>query len=215
MGQQIRQIVGDDGPQRAQQSARGWFGGVRQRDDPGVAVDEPLEDRRGGAARYPAIGWRGNHRAGDHAAAAPTAAHHAVAAPAGFTALKLAGAAYLAYLGVRAMRRPSPVDGAEPPPIPMYQVFRDGLLINLLNPKVVLFFLAFLPQFVSGPETARGEMLVLGAVFFGIALVMDLGYALSGDLLRRVLRRRGAAARYQHIAVGTVYFGLAGYAALL
>src|SRR5438094_474883 len=82
--------------------------------------------------------------------------------PVAFAVLRYAGAAYLCWLGLRALRRPSTVDIAESHREPLPRLFCSGLLVNVLNPKVVLFFLAFLPQFVRPGDTARGQMAVLG-----------------------------------------------------
>lgn len=84
---------------------------------------------------------------------------------------------------------------------------------RLLNPKVVLFFLAFLPQFVTDPANARGEMLLLGAVFFAIALAMDLVYAVAGGAVSNAMRRRPSSVSRQHLVVGGIYLSLGAYAA--
>ncbi len=98
-----------------------------------------------------------------------------------FAVVKYAGAAYLVYLGIRAFRRRKPPTTFEAgaPQAPA-KTFRQGLLVKILNPKVALFFLAFLPQFV---DPARGpawsQILVLGALLAGLGLVSDSLYALA------------------------------------
>jgi threonine/homoserine/homoserine lactone efflux protein len=129
-------------------------------------------------------------------------------------ALAWAGAAYLAWLALQTLRSP-----AQPTTIEASarRTFFAGLLVNLLNPKVTLFFLAFLPRFV-GPgadlTTARLQMLTFGAVFFALALVVDLFYALAGAELSERLTARPGLLSAQRYTVVTVYIGLAGYAVL-
>ncbi len=83
-----------------------------------------------------------------------------------FTVMKLAGAAYLIYLGVRCIVSKTLFRPAAAAPIALSRVFWTGFLSNFLNPKVLLFTLAFLPQFVdAGSATAASEMLLLGALF--------------------------------------------------
>jgi threonine/homoserine/homoserine lactone efflux protein len=89
------------------------------------------------------------------------------ASPLAFTILRIAGGLYLIWLGAQAIARARPSAG--PPPVAddaLSRLFAKGLLANAINPKVILFFLAFLPQFV---ETARGhagwQIAQLGAVF--------------------------------------------------
>jgi len=99
-----------------------------------------------------------------------------------FTALKWIGAAYLLVMGVRLLRAPAPAPGQTPPaafePAPLGRVFRNGFLTNVLNPKVALFFLAFLPQFID-PATPNKTIafLLLGLIFSINALPVTLGYA--------------------------------------
>lgn len=127
-----------------------------------------------------------------------------------FDLVKLAGVAYLLYLGLRALFQREPDAQAEERPDAVARVFAEGALVNLLNPKVSIFFLAFLPQFVDpsvGPATT--QVLVLGALFFLIALVLDLLYVLVAGLLSGVLRR-GRARRY---VTGGIYLALAAFAA--
>ena len=82
------------------------------------------------------------------------------------------------------------------------------------HPKVALFFLAFLPQFIEPGRDATGQILVLGAIFFVVALVMDLVYALAAGALGSWLRRRPTFLRRQHYVTGGVYLLLAAAAAL-
>src|SRR5689334_9943274 len=89
------------------------------------------------------------------------------AVPIAHLALRLGGAAYLIWLGVRALRA-APGSGAvgQLAPAPLGAIFRQGVITNVLNPKVALFFLAFLPQFV---DASRGnpalQVVVLGLLF--------------------------------------------------
>jgi len=113
------------------------------------------------------------------AASTGAAALLQASAPA-FLALKLAGAAYLAYLGahslVRALRRRA---DAEPSgPRPSAPAFRQGLFSNLGNPKIAVFFVSLLPQFTPGGHASFASMLVLGLVFCAMGLVWLTAYAL-------------------------------------
>lgn len=84
-----------------------------------------------------------------------------------FMAVKYAGVIYLIYLGVQMIRSGNnPVTDSELPQVPLWRIFRQGIITNILNPKVALFFLSFLPQFV---DPTRGsvavQILVLGTIF--------------------------------------------------
>lgn len=134
--------------------------------------------------------------------------------PLALTAIKIAGGAYLLYLGIRVLRRRSAAEEpmrAAPSP---WRVFRDGLVVNVLNPKVALFFLAFLPQFVTAQSAARPQMLLLGCVFFALALLLDLIYAVAGGALGGWLSQRPKVREGQRYAVAAVYLVLGGWASL-
>jgi threonine/homoserine/homoserine lactone efflux protein len=110
-----------------------------------------------------------------------------------FTVIKLAGAAYLIYLGVQAVRhRRSLADalGSALATKTRLRILRDGFLVGVTNPKAIVFFAAVLPQFV---ERAAGhvalQMLVLGAVFIAIAVVSDGTWALVAGTARAWLGR--------------------------
>ncbi|MBA3249133.1 MAG: LysE family translocator [Geodermatophilaceae bacterium] len=133
-----------------------------------------------------------------------------------FAVVKYAGAAYLVYLGIRAFRRRKPPTTFEAgaPQAPA-KTFRQGLLVKILNPKVALFFLAFLPQFV---DPARGpawsQILVLGALLAGLGLVSDSLYALAAARAGGWLRRHPRVLSRERYLSGTVYVGLGVGAAL-
>jgi threonine/homoserine/homoserine lactone efflux protein len=128
-----------------------------------------------------------------------------------FSVVKFAGAAYLVYLGVRKLLERGSASDGEPPRAPLRRVFARGAVVNVLNPKTALFFLAFLPQFV---DTDRGAVwslvVVLGLVFVALGLISDSVYALVGDAVGSLLRRRATAMRR---VSGTIYIGLGAVAA--
>jgi threonine/homoserine/homoserine lactone efflux protein len=131
-----------------------------------------------------------------------------------FDAIRYLGVAYLVFLGIRALR------GGRAGEVPragrgsLRRAFAEGLLVNVLNPKVALFFLAFLPQFTDPDRgSVAVQTLALGAVFFGIALAMDLIYALAASAIgARVPWGRDAARRRERLT-GAIYLMLAGVAA--
>jgi len=126
-----------------------------------------------------------------------------------FASVKYLGAAYLVYLGVRRLldRRTAVVAGGGPPRL--RRAFADGVVVNVLNPKTALFFLAFLPQFV---DVARGQVgaqvLGLGAVFVALGLLTDGCYALGAGSAAAWLRRRPGVRRSERWISGTMYIGL-------
>jgi threonine/homoserine/homoserine lactone efflux protein len=117
-----------------------------------------------------------------------------------FVALRLVGAAYLLYLGAQALlsalrRRPDTSTGARAvQPLAPATAYRQGLLSNLGNPKIAVFFTSFLPQFTTGGRGAFSAMLLLGLAFCALTLLWLTAYASAvagvGDLLRRPVVRR-------------------------
>jgi RhtB (resistance to homoserine/threonine) family protein len=114
-----------------------------------------------------------------------------------FTLLKLAGAAYLVWLGLRALAaawRGTPAATAGRSRGRRTSPFRQGLLSNLLNPKIALVFTTLIPQFVDPAEPAVAQTLLLAAVFIGLGLAWLTSYALLvakvGELLKRPAVRR-------------------------
>jgi threonine/homoserine/homoserine lactone efflux protein len=133
-----------------------------------------------------------------------------------FATLKWLGVAYLGFLGIRTLARRDAGHGhAEVAPVQLGRAFAEGALVNLLNPKVALFFLAFLPQFV---DSSRGgtasQTLALGVVFLGIALCMDLLFVIGASALGDRLRGRGSFARRERHVTGAIYLLLGAAAAL-
>lgn len=127
-----------------------------------------------------------------------------------FSTVKLAGAAYLIFLGLRTMARKGPrADNAEAGARPLKRVYWDGVVVNVLNPKTALFFLAFLPQFVDpGRGPVWSQTLVLGGAFVLLGGVSDGVYALAGAGVGRWLRRRPSARRRGRYVEGGVLMGL-------
>ena len=115
-----------------------------------------------------------------------------------FTIVKYAGAAYLILLGIRKLlARDAEEPDPEPrDPVTMRRLFWQGAVVNILNPKTALFFLAFLPQFVDPSAPVAPQMLVLGTMLVGLGVLSDGTYALvaAGAGPQAARDRRGAAA---------------------
>ena len=135
---------------------------------------------------------------------------------AAFNATRWAGAAYLAYLGIRALRtgQPQQSPGSPAAPVPLPRSARKGLIVGLGNPKMVIFFLAFFPQFIhsaQGPQAI--QMLILGAVFWVIGTIWDLAFACASGTIGTWLRHRPRIRAAQPRLEGLLYLGLAAWAA--
>jgi threonine/homoserine/homoserine lactone efflux protein len=136
------------------------------------------------------------------------------ASTAAFGLVKYAGAAYLCYLGIQALRsRPSEIPGARSS-IGHGQVLGQGFLVALLNPKTTLFFAAFLPQFMAPTATPVGQGLALSAIFVGTAAASDAGYVLLASTLAPGLRASRGTPGLGRWVAAMVYFTLGIYAAL-
>lgn len=133
-----------------------------------------------------------------------------------FNAMKYAGAAYLVYLGIRSLRdKRGPEAHQVLQQDPLSKIFRRGLVVNLLNVKTGLFFLAFLPQFVQpGRGDVATQMFALGIVFMVVAFLSDVAYAAVASRLSGRLRSSAAFARRQKVFSGTMYIALGASAAL-
>ena len=129
-----------------------------------------------------------------------------------FSVVKYAGAAYLIYLGIRRLLEGAEPEAAEGGRGGRKRLFWQGVMVNSLNPKTALFFLAFLPQFVDPERGAVApQVLALGVLFLTLAMLSDGTYALVAGSVRGWLgERRRALARIS----GCSYVGLGVLAAL-
>jgi threonine/homoserine/homoserine lactone efflux protein len=115
-----------------------------------------------------------------------------IAAPTAFWALKIAGAGYLIWLAFQALRHgsafsPNAVKGPERT---LFNHWATGLGINLLNPKIIIFFMTFLPQFITpGDPHASGKLFFLGVLFILIAIPMTIPMILAADSFSGALKR--------------------------
>jgi threonine/homoserine/homoserine lactone efflux protein len=129
--------------------------------------------------------------------------------------LRWAGAAYLVYLGVQRWRH------ADEPPAPqktgLARIYGQGVVTQILNPKVAVFFLAFLPQFLTPAQPIAPQVAGLGAVYVAVAVMVDVTYvlaasALAGRFLRSPLARRraaqGSGATYVALGLGAAASGI-------
>lgn len=127
-----------------------------------------------------------------------------------FGVVKALGAGYLIYLGIRTLLgRPDGAAAPTAPPLPVRRVFTDGVLVSVLNPKIAVFFLAFLPQFVDpGRGAVTRQVLTLGLLYVGLALVTDGAYALLAGSVRCLIGGRVMRGPLPRYASGVLYLGL-------
>jgi threonine/homoserine/homoserine lactone efflux protein len=152
-----------------------------------------------------------------HVAAAALGVSAIIASSAtAFSVLKFAGGAYLIALGIRRLLERDP--GAEPGEVrtrPLSVIYRQGVIVNALNPKTALFFLAFLPQFV---DPARGHVglqaAVLGLVWVAVATVCDAIWAVGSGTAMGFLRTSARARNVERKASGGILIGLGVLATL-
>jgi threonine/homoserine/homoserine lactone efflux protein len=132
-----------------------------------------------------------------------------------FAVMKLAGAAYLVFLGVKALRAKPVVEA------PMAadrasnaRLFADGFLVALLNPKTALFFAALLPQFINPDAPAFAQGLVLACVFVSIAVCTDTIYVLAAAALAPRLAVTPVSRSVGRYVSAATFIGLGVYAAM-
>lgn len=133
---------------------------------------------------------------------------------AAFNVVKWAGAAYLVYLGIRTLsRRPADIDTGQSGVTPS-SAFRQGIVVNALNPKTALFFLSIFPQFID-PADGRAitQSMVLGAVFLLLATLFNGTYSLIASSLRGVLVRGRSLPFVRRYVAGVVFVALGVLAA--
>jgi threonine/homoserine/homoserine lactone efflux protein len=150
---------------------------------------------------------------------------HALAATAGlsavlassaaaFNTVKWLGAAYLIFIGVRTLMTQPAAMTTDRAGVSPQRAFHQGVVVNVLNPKVALFFLSFLPQFIH-PDRGHSTLqaFILGLEFVAIAFVSDGLYAIVASELRDVLMRGRSLPFVQRYVAGTVLIGLGVVAA--
>lgn len=127
-----------------------------------------------------------------------------------FVALKLVGAAYLIYLGVQLLRsRPQPLEGTAGAPRGLRRLFIDGAFSNVSNPKIAVFYFAFLPQFVEpGAAHPTLAVFVLGLVFAALTFLVKGPVGLGAGLLSGWLRARPGVLAWIYRCSGAVLLGL-------
>jgi len=117
-------------------------------------------------------------------------------------------------IGIRMWRTPGePIAGAPAEPLPAARIFRDGLLVSLLNPKTTIFFAAFLPQFTGDTPSPIRQSLALGLLFVLVALCTDSLYALGAGTVSRCFAR-GGTPRFGRRLGGSLFIGLGLFTAL-
>jgi threonine/homoserine/homoserine lactone efflux protein len=134
-----------------------------------------------------------------------------------FGVVKYAGTGYLIYIGARRIlsRSDAPAASVEQPRRSLGRLYRDGFVVNLLNPKTALFFLAFLPQFVDPSRGgAASQIVFLGLLFALMGLISDGLYALAAGAAGRWVRGNGRALRWERYVTGGVFIGLGVSAAI-
>jgi threonine/homoserine/homoserine lactone efflux protein len=132
-----------------------------------------------------------------------------------FNVIKWAGAAYLIVTGIRTlMHPPAPID-PDQAGVSIRRAFRQGIIVNALNPKTALFFLSIFPQFLhDGRGSALSQSLVLGTVFVILATVFNGSYSLLASSLRHLLLRGRTLPFVQRYVSGGLFVALGVVAAM-
>jgi threonine/homoserine/homoserine lactone efflux protein len=130
--------------------------------------------------------------------------------PVAYSIVRYAGAAYLVYLGVRVLlERANPLEAPETQSAPLRQIFAQGVITNVLNPKVALFFLAFLPQFIQPQRGSVAlQIIVLGLIFDVGGTLVNLVVAQAGGRIGEAIQRHSGLSRLQKWFTGTMFIGL-------
>lgn len=130
--------------------------------------------------------------------------------PAAYHALQYAGAAYLVYLGIRTLRAATALSlQTQVTPVPLKRIYWQSVIANILNPKVTLFFIAFLPQFVNVQAGhVAWQMLLLAVVFIIQALAIFSAIAFFSGIVGAYFQRQARAALYLNRLAGCAFVGL-------
>ena len=123
-----------------------------------------------------------------------------------FDVMKLAGAAYLVWLGIQKWRSPPQAIGEGSVAVKPKGLFRQGLLVNLTNPKAIIFMAALTPQFIDPARPQWLQFLIIGATMCGVDIIVMSCYALLATRLRFLLRNQRAM-RIQNRFFGGIFVG--------
>jgi threonine/homoserine/homoserine lactone efflux protein len=127
-----------------------------------------------------------------------------------FTLLKIAGALYLSYLAWQAFTATAAkLDSTQSNSLTVQQLYRRGIIMNITNPKVTIFFLAFLPQFVTTSNNITLQIIILGGVFMLIAMIIFSLIAILAGHVGILLKQSPQAQIWLNRVAGTVFIGLA------
>lgn len=181
---------------------------------PGVVYIVTRTLRQGRKAGLSSIGGIALGNLGNAAAASVGLAAVLAASSTAFMVVKIAGAAYLVYLGLKALCARHSAEAAESRAgASPRQLFRDGVVVALLNPKTALFFAALLPQFINPGASPLAQSLVLGCVFVCIAMCTDSIYVFTAATLGTRIRQRSAWRPFGKYVTAATFIGLGVYAA--
>lgn len=128
-----------------------------------------------------------------------------------FSIIKYAGAVYLIYLGISSFfsRQHAFASAGTLPPLTLTKIYRQGIVTNVLNPKVALFFLAFLPQFIHPGKTSAGwQILLLGSWFNISGTIVNISVAFLFGKMGNWLLEKKWFIKTQHKITGLLLFGL-------
>ncbi|WP_179401242.1 LysE family translocator [Burkholderia guangdongensis] len=130
--------------------------------------------------------------------------------PVAFQILKLAGAAYLIWIGIKALRSQGLATAHERAPQPLSSIFRQSVLGNMMNPKVTLFFIVFLPQFVDphGAQRVALQMFELGAIFMAQTAVIFSLFGVCAGVIGAWLKRRPKAGVWLDRLAGATFVAI-------
>ncbi|KND58138.1 L-lysine permease [Candidatus Paraburkholderia schumanniana] len=130
--------------------------------------------------------------------------------PMAFQAVKLAGAAYLVWIGIKALRSHGLATAHERPSQSLSTVFRQSVIGNMLNPKVTLFFIVFLPQFVDphGTQSVMSQMFELGGVFMLQTIVVFSMFGIGAGIIGAWLKRRPRVGLWLDRLAGVTFIAL-------
>ncbi|MCQ4257568.1 LysE family translocator [Stutzerimonas stutzeri] len=129
-----------------------------------------------------------------------------------FAVVKYVGAAYLLYLGIQTLRSagaPSSIDVQTAPRVSPWKAYRQGILVDILNPKAAIFFMAFLPQFIRPDQGAVAtQLLVLGVLVVLVAIVVECAMVLLAARASSALRGNRRLGQWLDRLIGSVLIGL-------